>query len=221
MVASYAKARANIADGCGGGGGGASRARCAGAQIDGIAPPECGRPEGQSSKLPSFSEQNSEPGVVYSFRHSGRACRVPAPAYYSRLLCARARAALVPARYSFPLAFPTRLLLLILVSLLAPFVARYPFVAKYESYEHARYPYMANHEHDHEHPPGGHYPGCEHPRARALPGVRPRATPVLLVPLPVHVLVPVSVLTDDDDGGGADAATSTDASVGGNDGRGR
>ena len=41
-----------------------------------------------------------------------------------------------------------------------------------------------------------YYPGCEHPRARGLPGVRPRAAPVLLVPLPVHVLVPVSVLSD-------------------------
>ena len=49
-------------------------------------------------------------------------------------------------RYSCPLAFPTRLLLL-LALLLAPFVARYSFVAKYE---HARYPYVANHEH----PPG-------------------------------------------------------------------
>ena len=66
-------------------------------------------------------------------------------------------------RYSFPLAFPTRLQLL-LVSLLAPFVARYSFVAKYE---YARYPYVANHEH----PPGTgttrgestpvHYPGCD------------------------------------------------------------
>ena len=110
-----------------------------------------------------------------------------------------ARTPLLPVRYSCPLAFPTRLLLL-LASLLAPFVARYSFVAKYE---HARYPYVANHEH----PPGtgttrgastpghGHYPGCEHPQARALPGVRPRATPVLLVPLSVHVLVPVSVLS--------------------------
>jgi len=99
--------------------------------------------------------------------HSGRACRVlPAPARYSRLLlCARARVALLPVRYSCPLAFPTRLLLL-LASLIAPFVARYPFVAKYED---ARYPYVANHEH----PPGmgtirgastpghGHYPGCD------------------------------------------------------------
>ena len=84
---------------------------------------------------------------------------------YSRLLGARARALLLPVRHSCPLAFPTRLLLLI-VSLLAPFVARYPFVAKYE---HARYPYVANHEH----PPGtgttriastpghGHYAGCD------------------------------------------------------------
>ena len=32
------------------------------------------------------------------------------------------------------------------------------------------------------------------PRARALPGVRPRATLVLLVPVPVHVLVPVTAL---------------------------
>ena len=106
---------------------------------------------------------------------------------YSRLLCARARALLLPVRYSCPLAFPTRLLLL-LVSLLAPFVARYPFVAKYE---HARYPYVAKYEH----PPGtgttrgastpghGHYPGYD------------RATPVLLVPVPVHVLVPVTALT--------------------------
>ena len=38
------------------------------------------------------------------------------------------------------------------------------------------------------------YPGCEHPRARALPGVRTRATRVLLVPLPAHVLVPVTAL---------------------------
>ena len=44
VVVTYAKALANIADGSGGGGGGASRARCAGAQIDGIAPPERGRP---------------------------------------------------------------------------------------------------------------------------------------------------------------------------------
>ena len=35
MVATYAKAQATIADGGGGGGGGASRALCAGAQIDG------------------------------------------------------------------------------------------------------------------------------------------------------------------------------------------
>ena len=74
--------------------------------------------------------------------------RVPAPARYSRLLCARARAALLPVRYS------------------CPGGARYPFVAKYE---HARYPCVAKYEH----PPGtgttrgastpghGHYPGCE------------------------------------------------------------
>ena len=113
-------------------------------------------------------------------------------------MCARARAALLPVRYSCPLAFPTRLLLL-LVRYSCPGGARYPFVAKYE---HARYPFVAKYEH----PPGtgttrgastpghGHYPGCEHPRARALPGVRTRATRVLLVYLPVHVLVPVTAL---------------------------
>ena len=106
---------------------------------------------------------------------------------------------LLPVRYSCPLAFPTRLLLL-LVRYSCPGGARYPFVAKYE---HARYPFVAKYEH----PPGtgttrgastpghGHYPGCEHPRARALPGVRTRATRVLLVYLPVHVLVPVTALT--------------------------
>ena len=101
-------------------------------------------------------------------------------------------------RYSCPLVFPTRLLLL-LVSLLAPFLARYPFVTKYE---HASYPYEAKYEHPQgmgttrgaSTPGHGHYPGCEHPRARALPGVRTRATRVLLVPLPAHVLVPVTAL---------------------------
>ena len=98
---------------------------------------------------------------------------------YSRLLCARARAALLPVRYSCPLAFPTRLLLL-LVSLLAPFVARYPFVAKYE---HARYPYVAKYEH----PPGtgttrGANPGypCV-ARARTRPCARARYCPYVLV----------------------------------------
>ena len=72
-------------------------------------------------------------------------------------MCARARAALLPVRYSCPLAFPTRLLLL-LVRYSCPGGARYPFVAKYEharypfvaKYEHARYPYVAKYEH----PPG-------------------------------------------------------------------
>ena len=91
-------------------------------------------------------------------------------------------------RYSCPLAFPTRLLLL-LVSLLAPFVARYSFVAKYE---HARYPYVANHEH----PPGtGTTRGASTPGHGHCPGCATRATPVLLVPLPAHVLVPGTVLT--------------------------
>ena len=105
---------------------------------------------------------------------------------YSRLLCARARAALLPARYSCPLAFSTRLLLL-LVRYSCPGGARYPFVAKYEharypfvaKYEHARYPYVAKYEH----PPGtgttrGATPGypCV-ARARTRPCARARYCP--------------------------------------------
>ena len=58
----------------------------------------------------------------------------------------------MPAQRSYPSATRARSLfllavLLLLVSLLALFVARYPFVTKYE---HARYPYVAKYEH----PPG-------------------------------------------------------------------
>ena len=90
-------------------------------------------------------------------------------------MCARARAALLPVRYSCPLAFPTRLLLL-LVRYSCPGGARYPFVAKYE---HARYPYVAKYEH----PPGtgttrGATPGypCV-ARARTRPCARARYCP--------------------------------------------
>ena len=72
VVATYAKAQANIADGGGGGGGGASRARCAGAQIDGIAPPERGRPT--SPVAFNVSPIARYAGAVQRARHERRRC---------------------------------------------------------------------------------------------------------------------------------------------------
>lgn len=72
VVATYAKAQANVADGGGGGGGGASRARCAGAQIDGIAPPERGRPT--SPVAFNVSSIARYAGAVQRARHERRRC---------------------------------------------------------------------------------------------------------------------------------------------------
>ena len=72
VVATYAKAQANIADGGGGGGGGASRARCAGAQIDGIAPPGRGRPT--SPVAFNVSSIVRYAGAVQRARHERRRC---------------------------------------------------------------------------------------------------------------------------------------------------
>ena len=72
VVATYAKAQANVADGGGGGGGGASRARCAGAQIDGIAPPERGRPTSPVSFNVSSIARYA--GAVQRARHERRRC---------------------------------------------------------------------------------------------------------------------------------------------------
>ena len=72
VVATYAKAQANIVDGGGGGGGGASRARCAGAQIDGIAPPERGRPT--SPVAFNVSSIARYAGAVQRARHERRRC---------------------------------------------------------------------------------------------------------------------------------------------------
>ena len=70
LVATYAKAQANIVGGGGGGGGGASRARCAGAQIGGIAPPERGRPT--SSVAFNVSSIARYAGAVQRARHERR-----------------------------------------------------------------------------------------------------------------------------------------------------
>ena len=72
VVATYAKAQANVADGGGGGGGGASRARCARAQIDGIAPPERGRPT--SPVAFNVSSIARYAGAVQRARHERRRC---------------------------------------------------------------------------------------------------------------------------------------------------
>ena len=72
VVATYAKAQANVADGGGGGGGGASRARCARAQIDGIAPPERGRPT--SPVAFNVSSIARYAGAVQRARHEHRRC---------------------------------------------------------------------------------------------------------------------------------------------------
>ena len=73
MVATYAKAQANVSDGGGGGGGGgASRARYAGAQIDGIAPPGTGRPTSPASLNVSSIARYA--GAVQRARHERRRC---------------------------------------------------------------------------------------------------------------------------------------------------
>ena len=72
VMATYAKAQANIVDGGGGGGDGASRVRCAGAQIGGIAPPERGRPT--SPVAFNVSSIVRYAGAVQRARHERRRC---------------------------------------------------------------------------------------------------------------------------------------------------
>ena len=79
VVATYAKAQANISDGGGGGGGGASRARCARAQIDGIAPPERGQPT--SPVAFNVSSITRHARVVQRARHEPRAPTVHVLSY--------------------------------------------------------------------------------------------------------------------------------------------
>jgi hypothetical protein len=120
--------------------------------------------------------------VTYSRPSRTRARPLLAPVVRSCPRGAPTRPLLVPARFSYSSATPTR-------PLLVPGGCSLPLRGEVRA---RPLPLRG----EVRAPPGhGHYPGCEHPRARALPGVRTRATRVLLVHLPVHVLVPVTALT--------------------------
>ena len=113
--------------------------------------------------------------VTYSRPSRTRARPLLAPVVHScpRGAPTRPLPLLVPARFSYSPATPTRLAT-------RSFCGSLPLRGEVRA---RRLPLRG----EPRAPPGrGHYPGCEHPRARALPGVRSRAPPVLLVPLPVY-----------------------------------
>ena len=131
---------------------------------------------------------------TYSRPSRTRARPLLAPVVRSCPRGAPTRPLLVPARFSYSSATPTRPLLVpggCSLPLRCEVRAR-PLPLRGEVREH---PPGAGTTRGASTPGHGHYPGCEHPRARALPGVRTRATRVLLVHLPVHVLVPVTALS--------------------------
>jgi hypothetical protein len=105
------------------------------------------------------------------------------PATWPCLSVTRACCALVPARRSYPFATRARSLFLLVCY---SYSSRYSLLLllatpTWRKYEHPRARALPWAPPPHGH---GHCPGCA-----------PRATPVLLVPLPVHVLLPVFVLT--------------------------
>ena len=129
--------------------------------------------------MPSFPSRIPNPACARS--------DTPAvPVAYPRPPVTRACCALVPARRSYPSATRARSLFLLVCYSYSPRYSLLLWLAT-PSWRSTSTPATPTWRTTST-PGHGHYPGCEHPRARALPGVRPWATPVLLVLLPVHVL---------------------------------
>ena len=115
-----------------------------------------------------------------------------APVAYPRPPVTRACCALVPARRSYPSATRARSLFL-LVCYSYSSATRSRGVLATPSWRSTSTPATPSWRSTST-PATPTWRRASTPRARALPGVRPRATLLLLVPVPVHVLVPVTAL---------------------------